>query len=270
MKNFVLSFISLFLCWAASFAAGNYGYLASNVEFTLQAAVAASFFFFLISLAIIIANSTDEMGKLRTPHSLWTLLGWIMLIPQGAIAIGGYLNYQSSLSIILAASNSRGAEVFLVRDNMASLNGEIGFGTPETLKNLYLLNPFSLLNISSNGGLINPAVEMGEFLSENGIDTLVTGSCESACVIVALYGAQLYVSSNAQFGFHRGSAPASAESQLGKHIGDLATQDLIKILRKLRVPKPILERLEKTPSDEMFYLSGARLFELGLANHLVD
>lgn len=240
------------------------------MELAFASMVGTCSFFFLISFATTIIASTDRMGKLRAPNSLWTLLCWILLTPQSAIAIGSYINYQSSLAIMIATSNSKGAEAYLEGRGVAALKGEIGLSTLKSLKNLYMHDNFSVLNISSSGGLITSAVEIGEFLNENGIDTLVAERCESACVIVALSGARLFVSSAANFGFHRGSAPASTESQLGKHLGDLATQDIIKILRRLDVPETVLKRLEQTPSDEMFYLSGTRIFELDLADYLID
>ena len=111
---------------------------------------------------------------------------------------------------------------------------------------------------------------MGSFLQDEGISTFVAEECASACVIVALSGAELYVTRDARFGFHRGSAVASYESELGRFLSDAATADVVSRLRRLGVPEAILSQAEQTRPEGMFYVSGEDFHRAGLADHLVE
>src|SRR5690606_35103326 len=119
--------------------------------------------------------------------------------------------------------------------------------------------------LRSPGGLIDVGIEIGELLEENQVDVLVPENCESACVIVALSAARLFVSPDARFGFHRASAVADNDSQLGRFAGNTATARYVSVLRGMGIPESVLEITENTPSDDMYYLSGEELVQLGLA-----
>ena len=264
-----VSVLLLVVSLSVSFVVEPPTYLALDASLVLGFIVATKSLFFLLSIAIAIISSTDRIGRLQAPYSLRSLLCWILLIPQGGLAIGGLLNYESSLEIELAASNYQGAAVVFGDNGVAILDGKIGFRTLETLRKGYR-SQVSLLELNSPGGLIDAALEIGQFIKSNNINILVERDCESACVIVALSGVQLYVSSDARFGFHRGKAVASSDSQLGTYIGRTATNDLVHHLNRLGLPEQILRKVEQTPSDDMYYLSGERFYEIGLAHHLVD
>ena len=269
MRLFLASLVLFLACWAASRGAGSSGSL-PKVELAYNGLIVACWFFFLLGLAVAVMGSTDRDGGLRAPRSLGALLCWLLLIPQAGFAIGGLVNYRSTLDIIVAAGNAPGADVLYVGDGVLLLDGEIGSETLRTLSEESVREDVYILHLNSNGGVIDSAIAMGLLLEERVISTFVDGYCESACVIVALSGDELYVSRTAQFGFHRGSAVASQGSEVGRYIERLGTEQMLSRLRSLGVPEEILRQAEQTPAESIYYVSGEDLYRAGLAHHLID
>jgi hypothetical protein len=270
LRLFLASFVLLLACLAAFRGAWSSGALTPDIELAYNGLVVACWFFFLLSLAVAVMGSTDRDGRLRAPRSLGALLCWLLLIPQAGLAIGRVVNYRSTLDIIVAASNSPGADVLYLGDGVLWLDGEIGSATLRTLSEESIRDDVYILHLQSNGGVIDSAVAMGLLLDEKAISTFVDGYCESACVIVALSSDELYVSRAAQFGFHRGSAVASRGSGLGRFLERVATDQMLSRLRSLGVPEEILQAAGQTPPESIYYVSGEDLYRAGLAQHLID
>jgi hypothetical protein len=254
----------------ATFYAVDHAYLAQDVGLAYASLTAAGWFIFLLSLAVAVMVSTDRDGRLHLPRSLGPMLCWILLVPLGGLAIGRLVNYPSSLEITVAVSKSPGAEVVVMGDGVSVLDGEIGFKTYASLPKANEQDRIRLLRLRSWGGFLDVAIDMGSFVSENAIAIHVDEYCESACVIVALSGSELYVSPYARFGFHRGSAAASPHSQTGRFLAASGTDELLSRLHRLGVPDAILRQAEETSPDEMYYVSGEDMYRAGLAQHLVD
>jgi hypothetical protein len=257
-------------CAAAFHGAGAWSYRAANVPAVHLVFTLACWMLFLVSLSFAVAASTGSRGELRSPRSLADLLCWMLVVVQAGFAAGRLVNYRSSLEIAVAASRSGGSLVHLADDGLMMLDGEIGFATMASLQQVHTEGGSDILELRSGGGLIDSAAEMGSFVQDKGISTFVAEECASACVIVALSGAELYVTPGARFGFHRGSAVASYESELGRFLSDAATDDLISRLRSLGVPEAILSQAAQTPPDGIFFVSGEEFHRAGLADHLVE
>jgi hypothetical protein len=252
------------------FAATNFTYLADNVWAAYGLMIMACWLIFFLSVALAIIGSADRAGQLRAPASLSELVSWVLLIPQAGFAIGGLLNYQSGLDIMLALSKAHGVEARFVGDGLIVLDGVIGFGTFESLYEQYTWNDVTTIHLTSGGGLLDEAKKIALFVGDKEIAIWVSSTCESACVIIALASPEIYVAPNALFGFHRGSAVASPNSELGRFIGGAATEDYMAQLMRLGVPHYILRKAQETPPDDMYYVSGRELFDIGLAHHLAE
>ena len=229
------------------------------------ALTAANCVFFLLGAAIAVLISTDQVGRLRAPQSLGALLCWFLVLPQAGIAIGALIHHQDALEITEAAGELEG-DIFRVQGpHLAVLNGEIGSATFPSLRRAMVRADIVALELRSPGGLIDAAVEIGHYIRQHDLDTLVTDNCESACVIIALSGRSLTVAHDAQFGFHRGSVLARTNSELGRFISDTATNDFMAHLERLGIPQQVLRIAENTPAWEIYYVTGEKLIEWKLA-----
>lgn len=270
MRSVLVSTLLLLGCAGAFFGTWGVGGQYGSVRAVHAVLSAACVVFFLLGLVVAILSSTDRTGRLRAPGTLAALLCWTMALLQAGFAIGRIANYRASLEMALAFSASPGAGFVPLGDGVLLLDGDIGFASFDSLVNESALTEVRMVQLRSGGGLIDSAVSIGAFLTNNDIATFVDSACESACVIVALSGSDLYVAPDARFGFHRGSALARPDSELGRFVSGLATDDLFARLSGLGVPDEILERARTTPPDEMYYVSGEALYRAGLADHLVE
>lgn len=263
--------ILLFLASAGAYlGAGSFSYLATDVPAAHLVLTLLCGFIFVLSLALAVIGATTPEGRLAGPASVGDLLGWSLLAVQAAFAAGRVANFQSSLEMMVATGSYAGSEVYVADDGTMVLEGEIGFATFPSLVLAHEQSGSSVLVLSSGGGLVDTAKSMGNFLRENAISTEVEQTCASACVIVALSGESLRVAPEARFGFHRGSAIASPDSELGRFLSRFATDDMVSELRRLGVPESTLARAETTPPTEMFFLSGEELYRAGLADDLLE
>lgn len=269
MRSVLVSALLLLGCAAAFFGAGA-GRLPWSVETGHAILSAVCVAFFLLGLVVAILSSTDRAGRLRAPGTLAALLCWTLALLQAGFATGRLTNHRASLEMALALAASPGASFVYAGDGVLLLDGEIGFDTFESLVRESALNEIRLVQLHSGGGLIESAARIGAFIADNDLATFVNSGCESACVIVALSSAKLYVTPDARFGFHRGSALANPDSELGRFVSGLATDDLIARLGALGVPEEILDRARNTPPDQMHHVSGEDLHRAGLADYLGD
>ncbi|MGB3316765.1 MAG: hypothetical protein WBB85_20405, partial [Albidovulum sp.] len=131
-------------------------------------------------------------------------------------------------------------------------------------------SPFSVLELDSGGGRIDSAQSIGDFVVKNQIEVHVNGTCASACVIVALRARRLLALPEADFGFHRGSAIADTDSELGRFAGRTATLEMFKELRKGGIPDEILQVGQETSADSMYYVTGQKLHAAGVVDALIE
>lgn len=264
MWHFLASFLILLACGIASAIAGSFSYLAEDASLAHWMLSALCLIFFLLGIVVAVLVNTDAKGELHSPQSLSAIICLIFLVPQGGFAIGLLVNYKSYLEIMTAVKDSAGVNVY-ADQGFVVLDGDIGHETLSTLRTVVDYERPSILLLRSEGGLIEIGIEIGKLLKLNRMAVFVPENCESACVIIALSGDQLYVAPDARFGFHRGSAVASNNSQIGRFIGNAATEDYVLALGALGVPESILAITRATPSNDMHYLSGAEMVSIGLA-----
>ena len=197
------------------------------------------------------------------------LIAWTAIIVQGGVVIGVAVNYSSIYSEYKAVKAYRGTEIVLRQDKDAQLTGEIGTSTFQSLKTLHRETSFNNLYIMSPGGLISEAKKIAGYLYENNISVIVDNVCASACLIVATGTKKLISSSEAKFGFHRGTSLTRDNSQYSRFIGENATNTLYTELKKSEIPEWILSKMNKTPNSEMYWVSGVDLHSMGVVKHLI-
>jgi ATP-dependent protease ClpP protease subunit len=223
----------------------------------------------LLSLAIAVNTCAGPRGNLSPPSTLTSLICVLLFLPTVGFSIGLLINKSSIISIAQSHNQFDGAQITLQGHNFAILEGLIGKATLPSLQALVSENNIKFLELRSGGGLIDPAIQLADYLRVEKISSVNYTHCESACVIVALGGKSLYASPKSVFGFHQGSSIASRDSQLGRLTGKIGTDVLFSALKDRGVPLKILEKAMKTPSKEMYYLTGIEMFDLGLVKRLI-
>ncbi len=265
MLRTLFALISFVACTTAWVLIQNFSHLASDVFWAHVGLTAACCFFFLISASIVTAGLIDKNSKLTAPRSLNSLFLLMLLIAQSGFAFGTIFNFEALLQLARAATVEEGNTIAIQEDGSAVLYGNIGPKTFQSLQTNLSNAPIHSLELLSGGGDIDSAEKIGDFIKKSGIQVSVRSHCASACVLIALSAPELYVSSEAQFGFHQASTAASPDSQLGSFYGKVATEEFVARLKTLGIPESLLHKARTTPPEQMHYISGKELARIGLA-----
>ena len=225
---------------------------------------------FILCLAFYVAGASKPDGRLEFPKNAIQLAFLFFLVPQFGISFGLALNYSEYEKIVVSWQEIQGAEVERTGHSIARLKGEIGPQTISSLIEVDRRKELKMLELDSIGGVINAADEIGKFVERRGVAIFVRNSCKSACLLIALSGEKLLVTSDSEFGFHRASTAADINSELGRFLSRSATIDFIELLRKRGVHQSILDITKETPADEMYYISGQEMYRLGLADQIIN
>ena len=116
--------------------------------------------------------------------------------------------------------------------------------------------------LSSNGGNTNASLGIARIAHDYGMPVLVRAQCLSGCAIIALsaWRGRLFVVESGAIGLH--------QSWVGEDSGKAtpsieATQRIARTLRAYGVPRWVVERMMRTPPQDITYLSDAELRQIG-------
>lgn len=162
-------------------------------------------------------------------------------------------------SISLAAS---GAEVSVFGDTKLggvglTLEGEIKQGDFSKILSYEQEKRVDSIMISSPGGSVSEALKIGKFANDNMVSCFAKEVCNSSCfLILASCGER---STSVDVGIHRpffnpddfGAIPFDeAKAQYNKMLNDVSNH-----LEQMEVPQTLIEKIIKTPSNRVYYIS---------------
>lgn len=147
---------------------------------------------------------------------------------------------------------------------LSTLVGEIDALTPVSLKTSYAaLNEGHpeqcrpvMIQLNSNGGNVEAAIEAGEFIRQKKITTIVPAdsSCASACVLLHLGG--VHRLSVGKVGIHRPFYDRPSRSDAESRATYERLNDLIRrYLKKMNVPDIVLGAMNAVPPGEIRWLT---------------
>jgi ATP-dependent protease ClpP protease subunit len=223
----------------------------------------------LLSLAITVKSCASSHGEFVPPNTLSALICILFFVLTAAITIGMFLNTSSTIKMAQSYYKYDGAEIKFKGNKFAILDGKIGRKTLPSIQALVRQKNINFLELQSEGGLIDEAIRLANFLQEKRITAITVTHCKSACVIVAIGARSLYATPNAIFGFHKGSATAAQDSQVGRYAGKIGTDNMVSALRDRGAPETILDQLRRTDPNEMHHLTGEEMYRIGLVKRLI-
>jgi ATP-dependent protease ClpP protease subunit len=120
------------------------------------------------------------------------------------------------------------------------------------------------LRLNSHGGRIMEAQGMADLIRARKLDTRVVESCESACTLLFLAGAERSASPLAEIGFHQPDFPGLNAQE---------RQDIIQSNRQdylaAGMSNAFIDRIMATPPEKIWYPSGEEMTEAGVLNAVV-
>ena len=116
----------------------------------------------------------------------------------------------------------------------------------------------TIFNISSNGGDLDEAMKIGQFISASNIPVWTSGECNSACVFIYASGVERRV--NGKIGLHRPYFNKEYFSTLTSVEAEIKYKELkhkaVLFLKSAAVSQLIINRMFNTNSKNIDYLSG--------------
>jgi hypothetical protein len=185
-------------------------------------------------------------------HRLWWLLLALGCLPQPSMSeiIDKYV------PVFVEKSDNSIFFLFGLIDARTALNFDRAieeFGVPE------------LVVLSSDGGLVDQALNVARSVRRNGVNTLVPadGGCYSACALIFLAG-RIRVA-DGQLGVHQiSSSTGDLES------GQLTISDILDVLGDFDVPNDLLVDMFRTAPEGMHVLSDEEKLAYGFTLRDVD
>lgn len=143
--------------------------------------------------------------------------------------------------------------------------GDIVSADLERFRQISLRHPKAIVVLSSNGGLIYPAIEIGKIIKIMGYTTVVTDKdvCASACALIWMAGSNRVASYDGNVGFH-----ASYRNESGKLVEVGAANALIgNYLTLLGESAKTVVFATAAPPDRILWLTAANKEAAGIDFH---
>lgn len=143
---------------------------------------------------------------------------------------------------------------------MISLDGRIDARSALNFKRALAERPHaSVLVLNSSGGLVQIALLIAEEVHDRGLATFIPpyATCASACAFIFLAGSVRMA--EGALGVHQiyGGEPDARSLQY-------ALSDVLELLDRYGTPREVIERMLRTPPQDMYYFSDEEKLALGL------
>lgn len=152
------------------------------------------------------------------------------------------------------------------------LEGEINSSTADDLVARYnslnngnldgCLGGTEILYLTSNGGNVESAIRMGEFVRQKEMHTAVLGQCASSCVLVFLGGVQRSADGGS-IGLHRPFSESLSMTESNAQSNyEKANRLILQYLTKMNIPDVLLDTMNSVPPQKIKWLNDEQLQEL--------
>jgi hypothetical protein len=163
---------------------------------------------------------------------------------------------------VMAADTERVGAFLLVEDapELIILAGDITPQTPLDFRTALTRRPDAkLVVLASDGGVVSSGLLLADDVHFRGLNTYIPGDarCLSACAYIFFAGkARL---AEGELGVHQfyGGSDTAASAQL-------AMSDILDMLAKFETPQPVISRMLRTKSDDMYVFSRDEIAELAI------
>lgn len=147
---------------------------------------------------------------------------------------------------------------------VVALDGDVTYGTAKELLRLIKENPqVSEIHLTSDGGLVHPALAVANAIQLRRATVFVPESCISACTLLFLGGARRYVAPEAELGFHRAFSNLDAPETAGTR---LTNEQIRRRLLERGVSADFAAHVLATPGSEVWYPTTEEMIAAGVVH----
>lgn len=165
------------------------------------------------------------------------------------------------------APGSSGMSLVLASDaSELRIEGEIVEGTGRRLRHLLRANPaVKLVTLTSEGGLVDEAEQIGALVAAHGLSTYVPEYCISACTLAFVRGQERLVATGGRLGFH---APWERDAS-GREI-EVGSEDEKRSYLAAGIAPDFAAEALRVPASEIWFPEPSRLLDARVATGFVE
>lgn len=151
------------------------------------------------------------------------------------------------------------------------IRGPVGPGFAEAVKAQLDAHPVRRVEITSPGGLLDPALRVGKALEARpGMTVVARELCASACLAVLMGGEQRLADYRMTIDFHASAPTAPLDLELARYIGRKQTQEARAFIIRRGAPEAYVRESERLGPGRIYRAPAALLVEQGMLTGLVD
>ncbi|MET0744651.1 MAG: hypothetical protein ABWY78_14865 [Microvirga sp.] len=192
------------------------------------------------------------------------IISIIALVFEGTNAASTIASSMDRYRIELAREAKPDAVLTLTENDDISIVGPIGSNLMRhfmAFETAY--GPITSIEITSEGGLLDQALELAEYIEKHKLTVIVREKCLSACTVIAVASPESYAEADAVFGFHQSSSLIELRSELSVSGSKAARQYFNDFLRNHRVPQSVLDEGAKHSPASMYLVPASKMAEYG-------
>ena len=246
---------------------------ADTIESTPQRSIIASAIIFsLIALVGVwqLVGTWRASSKSKAPDRWW-ITRWM----GRAVALAGLALTAFVLSTVPPAMARFYSEMnntdfigqqghsLMVEGDQVIITGQLSWGLYDKFVQALRDDQVQTVVLNSLGGHYAVGRRMAVLINENGLDTLTTETCASACTFAFLGGHSRVLQSGARLGYHAPSG--NTDHSLGV-VGNHMTS----VLRAAQVPNEFIQRALATPADKVWFPTADELRQANIVTDVIE
>ena len=165
---------------------------------------------------------------------------------------------------LIADEDFSGAKIHKIGNGKLVVEGPIGKDFANKVIALSTPSePVNSIELTSEGGYVDEALTLANYIEENRISVSVPTYCMSACILIAVAAPNSMADEGAIFGFHSVYPTGTSYSELSKLSltqGKIASQ---KFLKSHGVSQAIIDKSSTYPADEVLEVSAKEMLDMG-------
>jgi hypothetical protein len=150
-----------------------------------------------------------------------------------------------------------------VEGDQVIITGQLSWGLYDKFVQALRDDQVQTVVLNSNGGHYGVGRQMAVLINENGLDTLTTETCASACTWAYLGGHSRTLQSGARLGYHAPSGNTDhGLTIVGAHMTD--------VLRAANVPDDFIQHMLATPADKVWFPTVDELRQANIVTDVIE
>jgi len=200
----------------------------------------------------------------RGGHGAVVIVAGLFAVLELAHAATWVLAGHDFYAVRVAIEAEPDATILSRADGTIVVDGRIGPGFAADLRAAVdQAAPAAAIELTSQGGLIDQALDAAAFLEASGVPVTVRDHCLSACVLLAVGARRTLAEPGALFGFHRAYPVVTTTSEIAEFGTAAMIESATAFLRGHGVPDDVLAEADGYGPDELYVLTAEDMVAIG-------